>query len=152
MIFRTKNNLYVIDRNGKNVAPYPVKFEGKNPKKLSVFDYENNRNYRFLIVNDNQIKMVDKNANLVKGFKFSETNNKIINHVKHFRIQGKDYIIVQEINGKLYILDRRGKERIKLNKKINLSKNELFVYQNSFITIDNRGNLIEIDISGNPIC
>tara|TARA_B100000963_G_C22640427_1_gene680074 strand:- start:11518 stop:13959 length:2442 start_codon:yes stop_codon:yes gene_type:complete len=147
-IFRTKNNLYIIDRNGKNVAPYPIKFEGKNPKKLSVFDYDNNRNYRFLIVNDNQIKMIDKNANLVKGFKFSKTNNKIINHVKHFRIMDKDYIIVQEGNGKLNILNRRGMERIKLNKKINLSENELFVYENSFITIDDRGNLVEIDTEG----
>ena len=148
LIFRTKNNLYVIDRNGKDVAPYPIKFEGKNPLKLSVFDYENNRNYRFLIVNDNQIKMIDKNASLVKGFKFSKTSNKIINQVKHFRINDKDYIIVQERNGKLNILDRRGMERIKLNKKINLSENELFVYQNSFITIDDRGNLVEIDTDG----
>ena len=147
-IFRTKNNLHIIDRNGKNVAPYPIKFEGKNPKKLSVFDYDNNRNYRFLIVNDNQIKMIDKNANIVKGFKFSKTNNKIINHVKHYRIMDKDYIIVQEGNGKLNILNRRGMERIKLNKKINLSENELFVYQNSFITIDDRGNLVEIDTEG----
>ena len=147
-IFRTKNNLYVIDRKGKNVAPYPIEIEGKNPKKLSVFDYENNRNYRFLIVNDNQIKMIDKNSNLVKGFKFSRTNNKIINHVKHFRIKGKDYIVVQETNGKLNILNRRGMERITLNKKINLSENELFVYQNSFVTIDDKGNLIEIDTDG----
>ena len=148
LIFRTKNNLYVIDRKGKNVAPYPIEIEGKNPKKLSVFDYENNRNYRFLIVNDNQIKMIDKNSNLVKGFKFLRTNNKIINHVKHFRIEGKDYIIVQETNGKLNILNRRGMERITLNKKINLSENELFVYQNSFVTIDDKGNLIEIDTNG----
>ena len=92
--------------------------------------------------------MIDKNSNLVKGFKFSRTNNKIINHVKHFRIQGKDYIIVQETNGKLNILNRRGMERITLNKKINLSENELFVYQNSFVTIDDKGNLIEIDTDG----
>ena len=39
-------------------------------------------------------------------------------------------------------------QRIKLNKKINLSENELFVYQNSFITIDDKGNLVEIDTEG----
>ena len=148
LIFRTKNKLYIIDRNGKNVSPYPIKIEGKNPQKLSVFDYENNRNYRFLIVNDKQIKMIDKNAKLVKGFKLSKTKNKIINPVKHFRIQGKDYIVVQESNGKLNILDRRGNQRIILNKKINFSKNELFVYQNSFVTIDQNGNIVEIDTEG----
>ena len=69
----------------------------------TVFDYENNRNYRFLIVNDKQIKMIDKNAKLVKGFKLSKTKNKIINPIKHFRIKGKDYIVVQESNGKINI-------------------------------------------------
>ena len=61
--FRTSNRLYILDRNGKNVKPFPIKIpNSKNLTPLSVFDYDKNRNYRFLVTQDNNIFMYDKNA------------------------------------------------------------------------------------------
>jgi hypothetical protein len=148
--FRTRNRLYILDRNGKNVNPFPIKI--RNPKNLiplSVFDYDKNRNYRFLLTQDNNVLMYDKNAKKVNGFKFKKTQSSIINSPKHIRFGSKDYIIIQEEDGNLQILNRQGKTRIKVKGEINFSRQEIYPYLNTFSGTDLKGNLIQIDTRGN---
>ena len=148
--FRTSNRLYILDRNGKNVKPFPIKIpNSKNLTPLSVFDYDKNRNYRFLLTQNNNILMYDKNAKKVNGFKFKKTKSFIINSPKHIRFGSKDYIIIQEENGNLKILNRQGKTRIKLKGEINFSGQEIYPYLSTFTGTDLEGNLIQIDTRGN---
>jgi len=72
----------------------------------------------------------------------------IINSPNHIRIDGKDFIIVQLENSDIKILDRRGRDRIKIDEKIQFSKNPIFSYLKTFTTTDNQGNLIQIDMDG----
>ena len=103
--FRTNKRLYILDRNGKNVNPFPLKIPiSKNINPLSVFDYDKNRNYRFLLAQDNNVIMYDKNGKKVKGFKFKKTKSPIINSPKHIRFGSKDFILIHEENGDLKIL------------------------------------------------
>ena len=113
MVFRTANNLYLIDRNGNEVKQlsFPINSSLFN-NPISIFDYEKNRNYRILITEDNRIKMYDSNGRIVRGFKHQLFDSNIINSPIHIRIDGKDYIVVQLENGTLKILDRRGRDRI----------------------------------------
>ena len=148
--FRTSNRLYILDRNGENVKPFPIKIpNSKNLTPLSVFDYDKNRNYRFLLTQDNNILMYDKNAKKVNGFKFKKTKSSIINSPKHIRFGSKDYIIIQEENGNLKILNRQGKTRIKVKGEINFSGQEIYPYLSTFTGTDLEGNLIQIDTRGN---
>ena len=148
--FRTNNRLYVLDRNGKNVKPFPIKIpNSRNLTPLSVFDYDKNRNYRFLLTLDNNLIMYDKNAKKVNGFKFKKTKSSIINSPKHIRIGSKDYIIIQEENGNLQILNRKGKTRIQVKGEINFSTQEIYPYLSTFTGTDLEGNLIQIDTRGN---
>jgi hypothetical protein len=41
--------MYVVDENGKDVAPFPIKFRDDITQSLAIFDYDNNRKYRFII-------------------------------------------------------------------------------------------------------
>ena len=93
--------------------------------------------------------MYDKKAKKVKGFKFEKTSSKILFPPKHIRIKNKDYIVFQLSNGILKIIDRRGKDRIKVKEKIDFSNNEVYLYRNSFTTTDKNGNLIQVDLKGN---
>ena len=43
----------VLDRNGKLVKPFYKKYDNKNLLPLAVFDYDKNRNYRFVISYNN---------------------------------------------------------------------------------------------------
>ena len=147
--FRTENKFYVLDRNGKEVEKLSFKIDsGEINNPVSIFDYEKNRNYRFLFANDNTIKMFDSNGKRVSGFKPDLFDSRIINSPTHIRIDGKDFIIVQLENNDLKILDRRGRDRIKIDEKIQFSENSIFSYLKTFTTTDNLGNLIQINMDG----
>ena len=152
MVFRTAKSLYLLDRNGNEVKQltFPINSSLLN-NPISIFDYDKNRNYRFVIIEDNQIKMYDSRGKIVSGFKPPLFDSNIINSPVHIRIDGKDYIIVQLENGSLKILDRRGRDRIIVDNKIQYSGNPFFTYLESFTTTDKLGNLIKIDTNGNLI-
>ena len=150
MAFNTLDDFIVIDRNGKKVSPLKIKLsKAKKINPISIFDYDQNKKYRFLISSENEISMYDKKAKKVKGFKFEKTSSKILFPPKHIRIKNKDYIVFQLSNGILKIIDRRGKDRIKVKEKIDFSNNEVYLYRNSFTTTDKNGNLIQVDLKGN---
>jgi hypothetical protein len=147
--FRTKNYFYVLDRNGNEVKELSFQIDsGKVNNPVSVFDYEKNRNYRFLVTNDGIIKMYDSKGKKVTGFKPNIFKSSIINSPVHIRIDGKDFIVVQLENGDLKILDRRGRDRIKVDGKIQFSNNPIFSYLKTFTTTDIQGNLIQVDMNG----
>ena len=152
MIFRTTEKLYLLDRNGNEVKQlsFPINSNSSNIP-ISIFDYEKNRNYRFLITVDNKISMYDSNGNIVSGFRPPLFESKIITSPSHIRINGKDFIVIQLEDGSLKILDRRGRDRIIVNNKIQYSGNSIFSYLEHFTTTDKLGNLIKIDTKGNLI-
>ena len=56
LAFRTSDRFMILDRNGKIVKPFNIKLpKSINPLPLSIFDYDNNRNYRFLIAQDRSL-------------------------------------------------------------------------------------------------
>ena len=152
MAFRTSDNFFIIDRNGSIVKPFEISFKKSNYiNPLSIFDYDNSKNYRFLLSQDNMMKMYDNRGKIVSGFNPDEFNADILNPPVHIRIKGRDYILLQLRNGELKILNRRGKERIVVNKNINFSDNNFFSFMDLFTTTDINGNLIQIDMNGNVV-
>ena len=149
IIFRTEDRLYVLDRNGNEVKELSFEIDsGENNIPISIFDYEKNRNYRFVVTNDNKIEMFDSRGKKVSGFKPNTFESSIIKSPVHIRIDGKDFIIVQLENGILKILDRRGRDRINIDEKIQFSENSIYSYMKTFTTTDNQGNLIQVDLDG----
>ena len=152
MAFRTSDKFFIIDRNGSIVEPFEISFKKSNHiNPLSIFDYDNSKNYRFLLSQDNLIKMYDNRGKIVSGFNPDEFNADIVNPPVHIRIKDKDYILLQLKNGELKILNRRGKERISVNKNIDFSNNNFFSFMDLFTTTDINGNLIQIDMNGNVV-
>ncbi|WNH09194.1 ribonuclease HII [Thalassobellus suaedae] len=148
LAFATPNRVYVLDRNGNDVSPFPAKFNDNITQPLSVFDYDKNKNYRLLVTQGKHTLMYDVNAKLVKGFTFKSANNTIICQPKHFRIGSKDFISFKTQN-KLYILNRTGKARVTPKTSNTYSKEPIFLYQNKFTTTTDKGDLITIDTKGN---
>ena len=152
MAFRTSDKFFIIDRNGSIVKPFEISFKKSNYiNPLSIFDYDNSKNYRFLLSQDNMMKMYDNRGKIVSGFNPDEFDAGILNPPVHIRIKGKDYILLQLKNGELKILNRRGKERISVNKNIDFSSNNFFSFMDLFTTTDINGILIQIDMNGNLV-
>jgi hypothetical protein len=147
LAFATEKRVYVLDRNGKDVDPFPLKFNDKITQPLSVFDYDSTKNYRLLVTQDNELLMYDGKGNRIKGFNYSGNSSAITSQPKHFRIGSKDYIAFK--SGKsLKILNRQGNTRIGVNKSINFSDNEVFLYQSKFSSSNTLGQLVQVDTKG----
>ena len=148
LAFATQNKVYILDKNGDYVAPFPINLRDKITQSLSVFDYENNGKYRFVVAMEDNIKMYDKSAKRIDGFEFKKTKTPIAHPIKHVRIGKKDYILAQEESGKLHILSRRGDIRVEIPKDFTHTDNEWFENQKHFVSITNDGELLKIDESG----
>lgn len=152
MAFRTQNRLMVLDRNGNIVKPFNIKLPKSNqPLPLAIFDYDNNRNYRFLVTQDRSIYMYNGDGKRVNGFKLKKVDAPILSAPKHLRFQGKDYIVMPLENNRLKIVSRTGLDRIKVKGDIKFSDNEIFSYLNTFATTNREGSLIQIDTRGNKV-
>lgn len=69
MLFAIGNRLYLIDRLGRNVSPYPKAFTTSILYGPYVFDPEANKNYRILLVHqDNKLSCYDKYGTLADGW------------------------------------------------------------------------------------
>ena len=123
IIFNTKEKLYLIDRNGNHVERFPIKLRSKATYGMSLFDYENNRDYRIVIPGeDKKIYFYNKEGNIISGWSFGHTETTIDTYIHHFRIGNKDYIVAADDN-RIYILDRRGNMRVKMKENIAVSEN-----------------------------
>lgn len=135
MAFATKNAVYILDRNGKDVGAFPLKLKDEVTQPLSVFDYDNNHNYRFVVSQGSGILMYDKNAKIVSGFGFKKASSDIVLPPAHIRMGNKDYILIAEKSGKLNILSRVGKSRVNVSKTFNFSEIPLTTEENTFVVI-----------------
>lgn len=147
LAFATADRVYILDRNGKRVAPFPLSFKDKITQPLSVFDYANKRNYRFLVTQGKSLIMYNKEGKRVIGFSFSSAEKDIITQPKHFRIKSKDYIVFGQ-GDKMEILDRVGKTRIRVKEDILFADNEIYLYDNHFTTSNATGELLQVDQNG----
>ncbi|NJB37884.1 DUF3352 domain-containing protein [Croceivirga sp. JEA036] len=148
MAFCTNNQFLILDRNGEEVGDFNKKFEGGNLNPLAVFDYDNNRNYRFVVTQGQSVYMYNNQNKIVDGFTFTKADKTIIQAPKHFRISGKDYLLFPLADGTLKILHRAGQDRLNIKEKIDFSKNEVYLYKNKFTTTNTKGVLHLIDTKG----
>jgi hypothetical protein len=121
LVFNTKEKLFVIDTKGNHAKNFPINFKINATNGLAVFDYENNRNYRFFFASEDQfIYAYDQEGSPVEGWQPYKTDHVVTNPLQHFLIEGKDYIVASD-RMKDYIFDRKGNIRVKTD----------FVYQHS---------------------
>ena len=151
LAFTTKNNFYILDRTGRAVAPFPKKFRDEITQGISVFDYDNNRKYRFVITQGKEPLMLDGKGKKVKGFKFKKTKSNIVFPPQHFRIKSKDYIIIAEENGKLNILSRIGKPRVTVSKTFDFSNTPITLEKSKLVVINKDNSKNSVDLDGKTI-
>lgn len=129
LLFNTKDNLYMLDRNGKNVEGYPVKFKTEICQPISVFDYDNNRKYRIFAPQSNgAIQCFNIAGKIVNGWNFKKSKP-LIKPLLYSKINKKDYLIGLQENGAVKVVNRKGEPRLKLKRKLE-------TFQNSSFSID----------------
>ena len=146
MAFSTEKSIWVLDRNGNVVEPFPLKYKN-DITPLEVFDYDSNREYRFVVAEGTTLHLLDRKGQAVKGFK-ARINSKPLATPKHFRIADRDFLVCPTNDGALHIMYRNGEPRVKVNSKFQFSENPVVLWNNlfTFTTLD--GYAVSIDEKG----
>jgi hypothetical protein len=145
-LFNTKTKIHLLDRNGNFVERYPITLASTAAAPLSVFDYENNKNYRlFIPLESKKVQVYNIEGKIVPGFKFNGSDNRIISPIQYVRDNNKDYIIITD-ESRIYILDRQGNNRVNPKIQFNPSIQNKFEYQKGNNT--RAGRLVRTDEKG----
>ena len=151
MAFVTENKLYIVDRNGNFLKNYPKTLSKKAIVGLSVFDYDKNKNYRFMIpTSDADVLLLNMQGEVPSDWNYSGTAN-ITTPLQYFNIKGKDYIVTAD-GEKAIILNRRGEKRV--SPKGNTKGIETAFYadavgnQDRFIAAGENGKILFIYTNG----
>jgi hypothetical protein len=143
MIFNTAERIYLIDRNGNDVGRYPVRLPSPATTGISVFDYDNNRDYRiFVAAEDRSVVVRSGEGNVVTGWNFRETEHNVYHEIQHIRSDGRDYIVFGDRH-RVYILDRRGNARVKPDNTFPVSVHNNIIYEGRTPSSDPRLTLTD---------
>lgn len=152
-LFSTSSRIYLIDRNGNPVTGFPQTLKSACEQGITVFDYDDSRTYRiFAPCADQKVYLYDMKGALVKGWNSPKSDKRIVSPVEHFRVEGKDYIVYAD-RYRLYILDRKGKERVRVSTVFDLPDNTpLYLTKREGKTgiafADAKGTVNFVDFSG----
>ena len=145
-LFSTKSQIHLIDRNGNYVERYPVNLRAEASAPLSLFDYENNKDYRiFVPAADKKIYAYTIEGNIIEGWQFKGAERVVKDPVQHFRVEDKDYIVFSD-GLRTYILNRRGESRVPTNVIFQKSGYNNFIFEEK--TALNNARIAVTDTSG----
>lgn len=155
LLFSTKDKIHLIDRNGNYVERYPVDLRSPSTAGIALFDYDKNLDYRIIVPCENKnVYLYGLDGNLINGWEFQQTDTHVNTPVQHFRVKTHDYILFAD-EYRIYILNRRGQERIRVNHQFARSKNNSFILEPAdnntnthFVTTDKTGMIKMIGLNG----
>lgn len=156
-LFATADKLHLLDRNGDYVEGYPVRLkQGVTAQYLSVIDYDNSKNYRFMIADANgDLYLYDKTGKNLEGWSPRAMDARLAVAGFHIRVKGGDCMVALQTDGILNVLNRRGEMYPGFPLNLNMIEvSDLFVdIGNDFnttrlITVSSEGEVIEVNLRG----
>ncbi len=155
LVFNTIDQIFIINMDGSksDFSPFKLPFEASTG--MSVIDYDKNQNYRIIIPCKNQkIYNYSVNGKPTTGWKDFSTQAVLFTPVEYLKLGKKELLTATDKNGKVYFLDRKGNETLKIKIPFIKAKNSGFsIYVDGkkqyLLTSDRKGKLIFIAPNGN---
>ncbi|MDR2962275.1 MAG: hypothetical protein LBU90_01320 [Bacteroidales bacterium] len=144
------NYVYCIDRLGNFVENYPHKLEDSTAIAMSVFDYENTKDYRLFVPAGRKLYLYNIKMQKNKEWAWNESESEIVVPVQHFVNAGKDYIVCADRRN-VYLLTRKGELRAKSKEQFEKSAQTPFYYQKNtqhIVTTDIHASVKSISFDG----
>jgi hypothetical protein len=118
--FATHNKIYIVDRLGNSVEPFPISISSGEIEYASVIDYDHSHKYRFLVATKSgKLWMYDKEGKVLEGWNPKNIGEEFMAAPQHHRIRGKDYILAISKDGKVYMQNRKGESLKKFPLNLN---------------------------------
>ncbi|TNE27809.1 MAG: hypothetical protein EP346_11295 [Bacteroidetes bacterium] len=154
LAFNTEKFIYIVDRNGHDVAPFPVALPENATAPMAVFDYDRARNYRFVIPCGKRVLNYDKEGKQVDGWVFEPTESPVLRQPQHFTVGTRDFIVIREKSGVVHLVSRRGETRIPMEDRLPDTHNDLYLSvgkttdETRLITFSEGGQLVSLFMNG----
>jgi hypothetical protein len=105
----TDSLLHVIDRNGEYIENYPKNIADISTEVVSVIDYDNSKNYRFMLSEKGgDIYLLDKEGNRLEGWSPKSFAGRFSIYPFHLRVRSRDVFLGVKENGEVIGTNRRG--------------------------------------------
>ncbi len=149
-VFNTRNYIFMVDINGNRVGKFPMKLPLASEGGMSVMDYDNNGNYRFMLpLDDKKIYNFNLNLQNAEGWRQPKITAKTLTPLPYFRLQDKDVILIVDTIGNVKFANRKGEERfVASNAFTNNHKTGFFKNGSYLITTDLLGRIVKLDNTG----
>ena len=149
LVFSTEKALHYLDRDGNAMAGFPVKFKDAVTQPVSVFDYDNKRDYRLVVTQGENILLYNVAGNKVNGFNYA-TGAAITSQPLHIKVGTDDYIAFAKADNSIAILNRTGGVRTKIKENVAVDGN-LYVHKNNLSAKTTDGSLVSINLSSGVV-
>lgn len=153
-LFATRNSINLIDRKGRFVENFPLQLPAPTTGGLAIIDYDNNGKYRMFVSCENgNTYGFEKSGRPLPGWSPRRNLGLVPFPIQHFLSGTRDYLVVLNSNGKMYLLDRRGEERIDPI-SLNTAFNQPFMIRKKdedvieLINADKKGKFYRVSKSG----
>jgi hypothetical protein len=150
LLFVTENSIHVIDRNGNYIPGFPVKIKSGASGGISLFDYDKSKNYRIWIpLKNNTVCCLNTSCKPVEGFVPVNTKAPLSRPIKQLVIQQKDYFVLTDTLGNVYVTNRKGEERQKISAKLPVGNYPIYFITGKDIA---KTYMCYIDLKAKAIC
>lgn len=109
ILFNTREQIHLLDFEGKDIGRYPVDFRSKASNGLIAFDIDKHQNFAFFIASENRkIYGYDLRGQPINGWNPKKDVGLIKKKGKYFFDEKEDYITFINTKGKFMAFDLRG--------------------------------------------
>lgn len=135
---------HVIDVLGREVKGFPKRWS-TGFSAFAVFDYDKNRQFRFLLAAPNgEVFNFRKEGERTPGWKFKAEPGRHIVNLSHLRIGPRDYIFAGQDDGSVRILSRTGEDRFRSPVRVPVGQKLAFrlgkdLTSSTVLYVDNEG-------------
>ncbi len=113
-LFSSRNYIYVMDRNGDMVNPYPIKLKAPSTNGVSITTVAPKKELRlFVACNDKKVYSYMLSGKLDKNWTFQSTNHYVYQPIQFVTLGKKEYVFFND-SLNVYMVDASGKTSIKV--------------------------------------
>lgn len=145
-LLTTDKSVYIIDRLGNDVGPFPVKLPSASVSGASHAHYTDGSPMRIFVGCEGGPALFGPDGKGVEGWSAKKPEGLMLSAPRHLICAGKDYIVYNDKYAYYYV-DRRGGKRLSTQPLAPGLRSQMTVSADgmSFITASSDGNVVAID-------
>ncbi len=155
ILFNTASQLYLLDLTGNEYGNFPIRLPATATNGCSVFDFDQSKNYKvFVACSNRMIYTYEVSGKPMSGWLFSQPVSNVTKPLQNFNSQSKDYLVIFNNSGTVFVLDKKGSTRVALKQTL-VAEHSTFALisgdsldEDHLVTTDTSGKIISIYFNG----